>query len=783
MKYYILMALAVFGLVSTAHSASIYPSNQGLDLKVIPPYYHRGTQLRYTLTGSKVSQVSNLRQSWFYAISSSAPTWWPTLNTSPTYSASGASIGKFIRVKIEFRLNGKNYTMFSSPSTHSKFVDTDNDGTMDKDIGPALTQTGTAKTLSLNFDENSTATVRDFNDFYTQADYDRDGDSMTYSLSGTDANDFSIDAQGRLTFKQAPDYESGKTQYTLKVTAENYSSILSQNLSDSVTVTININNLNDNPTTGTVAVTPVGPVAAGRTLTVVANIQDADGPAVITPTIQWQRKSGGAWSNIANAHNNTYRTTLDDEGKQVRAQAIYTDGSNTQISKASNAVRITTAAGPQIVGKSLSVPENSVAVFYNVNDSNTSTDNDQDGNAITYALEGTDAASFIIGTSTGHLRFKVGADYESKSQYSFVVAATSGLKTRKASFTVSVTNLNDNTPQGGVSITPAGPVGRNVVLTASHTIRDADGIASPVVFKWQRLVSGNWVDIAGQTASNYSTQLADQGKTLRVQASYTDGAGAAEKLYSNQVNVTADNAPVLDNKTLSVAENQAFSYDFNDKNTGVDNDVDGDAITYSLSGADSSAFNLNANTGVLSLKQPADYEVKNSYRVTITARANAKSATATLILNVINVNEAYTGGVSILPQGAVTAGSTLSASHNLSDLDGPSPLVVTYQWQRQEAGVWQNISAATSSNYQTQDADVNKQLQVVASFTDNFGDRVSVTSAASVTVNPVASAPVAPAPAATGSKSTIKTGIQGVGSMHLWLLSLLALLGLARRFK
>ncbi len=785
MKYYALFALALIGF-SSVTSAAIYPANQGLELEIIPPNYHKNTVLSYKLTGSKAPLVTNKSQEWLYAAREDARIWWPMLNNNGlTYTARGSSIANFIHVEVRFELNGVNYVMKSNASAHSKKLDTNNDGAVngqDGDFAPALVETGHAKTLALNFDENSTSNVHDFNDFYTKKDDDRDGDSINYSLSGADASQFSIDTQGRLTFNSAPDYESGKHQYHVTVSAKNHSNILHQDLSDAVDVTININNKNDNPTVGTVHVTPAGPVAAGRALTVSANIQDADGPAHITPTFKWQRKAGGTWVNIAHATHANYSTTLDDEAKQVRALAIYVDGSGATIEKASNAVSVTTAFGPQISGKTLTVPENTAAIFYNINDINTGNDIDKDGIAIRYALEGADKNSFSIGAATGSLQFKApGADYEVKNQYAFVVAATSGLKTVRAPFTVTISNLDDNNPTGAFSISPTGTVPRNQVLSISQSITDKDGIASPIVYKWQRAVAGSWVTINGQIALTYTTQLADEGKQIRALATYTDGAGASEQVISNSVSVAVDGAPVLDNQNLTVNENQPFSVDINDKNTGVDNDSNGDAIRYSLAGADSHSFTLNANTGELRLKQPADFEAKSSYSVVVTATANGKSAHANINLNVTNVNEAYTGSVSILPQGVVSAGTELTASNNLTDLDGPSPLVVTYQWQRQEAGVWQDIAGANNARYQTQNADVNKQLQVVASFTDAFGDSVKVSSTVAVNVNPAAAAPVAPAPTAPSSTADIKTGIQGVGSMHLWGLLLLGLVGFVRR--
>ena len=51
---------------------------------------------------------------------------------------------------------------------------------------------------------------------------------------------------------------------------------------------------------------------------------------------------------------------------------------------------------------------------------------DEDGDPLTYTLEGPDAGSFDVGASTGQLRTRAGVvyDYETRSQYSVTVRAT-----------------------------------------------------------------------------------------------------------------------------------------------------------------------------------------------------------------------------------------------------------------------------------------------------------------------------------------------------------------------
>ena len=60
---------------------------------------------------------------------------------------------------------------------------------------------------------------------------DPDGDALTYTLGGDDGDAFEITAAGEVTFKESPDYESGKTDYNFTVTASDGTLTDVQNIS------------------------------------------------------------------------------------------------------------------------------------------------------------------------------------------------------------------------------------------------------------------------------------------------------------------------------------------------------------------------------------------------------------------------------------------------------------------------------------------------------------------------------------------------------------------------
>lgn len=68
---------------------------------------------------------------------------------------------------------------------------------------------------------------------------DEDNDTLSYTLSGTDANSFDINSStGVVTFKTAPDYESGKTSYSFTATVSDGTNEISLNVTISITDSI-----------------------------------------------------------------------------------------------------------------------------------------------------------------------------------------------------------------------------------------------------------------------------------------------------------------------------------------------------------------------------------------------------------------------------------------------------------------------------------------------------------------------------------------------------------------
>ena len=120
-------------------------------------------------------------------------------------------------------------------------------GTPTADPTDQVTDTGTDTGVDTNeapdFDHDSVFLQQNENIDTTQVIWnasatDADGDDVTYSLGGNDADAFEIDQNtGAVTFAESPDYESGVTSYDFTITASDGS------LTDEQAVTVQINNV------------------------------------------------------------------------------------------------------------------------------------------------------------------------------------------------------------------------------------------------------------------------------------------------------------------------------------------------------------------------------------------------------------------------------------------------------------------------------------------------------------------------------------------------------------
>ena len=241
---------------------------------------------------------------------------------------------------------------------------------------------------------------------YTAQATDADGDTLSYSLSGTDAALFTIDpSTGVVSFRAAPDFEApgddgGDNVYDIVVTASD--GINSADQTVAITVT-NVNEVGNAPTftsDASAGVTENQPDAY------TAQATDADGDTLSyslsgTDAARFTiNRDTGVVSFIAPPD---FENPGDADGDNVYDIVVTaSDGGNSTNHDVAITVTNTNDNDPIFnSGNSAAVAENRGAdsVVYTVMAT------DADGDPLSYSLSGTDAARFMIDPATGAVRF------------------------------------------------------------------------------------------------------------------------------------------------------------------------------------------------------------------------------------------------------------------------------------------------------------------------------------------------------------------------------------------
>ena len=360
--------------------------------------------------------------------------------------------------------------------------------------------------------------------------------------------------------------------------------------------------------------------------------------------------------------------------------------------------------------------------------------NDANGDTLTYALVGTDAASFNVGSDTGQLMTLAALDYETKATYSVTVTASdSGGLRDSIDVTITVTNeeeMGEVTLWAGAdALTMAPQVGD----TITGAVMDPDGGVTGESWQWAKTktpaMMDSWMPSTGATNAAYMVTEGDTGYHLRVMATYTDAAGtdmAMEDSPATMMVTAMMTVPMFDSETATreVAENTEASMDIGAPVTATD--ADGDALDYTLGGTDAASFDINPETGQLKTLAALDYETTATYEVMVTATdPDSASDMITVTITVTNVDEmgevtlwAGTDALTMAPQvGDTITGAVIDPD---SGVTGES-----WQWAKTKTPAmmdsWMPITGATGAAYMVTEGDTGYHLRVMATYTDAAG--------------------------------------------------------------
>ena len=498
---------------------------------------------------------------------------------------------------------------------------------------PAFFDTSTIRSV----DEGDQA-GRDVGAPVTASDPD-DGETLTYSLSGTDSGSFDINSStGQIQAKAALDFEDKQT-YSVRVEvrdSKDANGDADEATDDTISVTINVTGVNDPPVlTGTSTIDyPENGTGAVGTYT-------ATDPE--SQPINWGLSGSDEDEFSITGGMLRFLTPPDyDDGSTsyfVTVEA--SDGTSTstlpvtvQIVDVNETPVVTGETAPEFAENS----HGTVAEYE---------DNDPENGSITWSLSGDDADDMDI-SSNGALTFNSAPDHEEQDTYSVIVQAFDGNSTGTLAVVVTVTDVNEDPefPDTTTTRTVEENTGANAPVGLPVEAEDPD-VGDTLTY----ILSGTGaesftVDSNGQI-STVSSLDRDTQDTYYVTVEVHDGKaddGSVSTTTDDSVDVTitvtdVNEPPVLTGSTsVELAENSTTTVA-----TYTATDPERVTPTWDLSGVDEDDFEITG--GVLTFKSLPDREgatdanTDSVYHVTVEASDGNNTARLPVTITVTNVNE------------------------------------------------------------------------------------------------------------------------------------------------
>ncbi|MDR6121340.1 LPXTG-motif cell wall-anchored protein [Bacillus sp. SLBN-46] len=516
----------------------------------------------------------------------------------------------------------------------------------------------------------------------TMVGTDADGDRLTYSIvSGNETGAFAIDsATGAITVADGSqlDYET-KSSHVLTVRASDvvaplvgltayqqvkqlFASALAE--TDVATITINVNDLNDNRPVPQGFTKSIDENSANGTVVGTVSANDADAGSALTYEITSGNEVGAfaidaqtGEVTVADASQLDYETV-----KGFILSVKVSDGTHSEVTTVTINLTNLNDNHPVVGDKVFGVDENSG----NGTAVGTVTGTDADGDTLSYSLvSGNETGAFAINSATGEIMVADGSllDYEAKTTYvvtvqaSDVAAPVQGLSsyslvtaldavqtagTDTATITIHVNDLNDNrpVPQGFTKSIDENTANGTVLGTVTATDADAGSVLT------YEITAGNEAGAFAIDAKTGEVTVADASqldyetvKGFIFKVKVNDGLNTADTTVTVNLNNVNDNQPVVGDAVFGLDENAANGTVVG---TVTGSDADGDTLRYQIvAGNDSGAFALDADTGKLTVADTSklDYETVKSFILSVKVSDGAETANASVTVDVHNVND------------------------------------------------------------------------------------------------------------------------------------------------
>ncbi len=501
-------------------------------------------------------------------------------------------------------------------------------------------------------EDSSTGTI-----IATSSVTDPESNAISYSLSGTGSEFFSVDEDGNVLINNVLDYETYPTYEITLIASDGEltsSSLISFNVTDvdeapSLSATLLSESFEENISIGTalVSVTSIDPESQ-----TVSYSLSGDGSENFVIDNQ-----GNITSSIAFDYETTTSYTFN---------VIASDGTNSTTSELVISV--------SDVNEAPSLSSTLAATSFAENTSTgttiaTSSASDPESETITYTLSGTGSDNFSV-DSSGNVTLSSALDYETTTSYTLTLTASDGTNSSSDTINVTVTDvieLSIALASSTVSIAETASSGSNITTTTTTT--DGSGTVTYSLSgtdsdKFAVSSNGTITTAASldyETTTSYSLTLTASDGTNTVTESLTINLTDVDLSLSASLASSAQNEGISTGTTIATASSS------NAEGT----------VTYSLTDADNK-FSINSSTGAVTLANALDYETKTSHEFTITATDGVTTTSETFTLSVSDL-KINTLAVTLANSGAALAESSSSGTTvGSSSITNPDSETVSY---------------------------------------------------------------------------------------------------------
>lgn len=530
---------------------------------------------------------------------------------------------------------------------------------------------------------------------------DIDGDALSWTITTAPANGTAtIDAaSGAVTYTPPAEW-SGTTNVRVSVT----DGVATAGGTFGITVTT----VNDTP----VVTAATGTVAKGGSVSIPITATDPD-----NASLSFSVSSAPAHGTATFSGRSLVYTNSNWAGTET-LQVVASDGTNTSV-PATVTITVTGAnAAPTLSTTSVTTAEDTPITF-------TPAASDAEGDPLSWSLVSAPAnGTATINSSTGAVTFTPTADWSGST--SFTVQVSDGTNVTTGAVNVSVTAVND-APVG--TLTTA-TVTEDTAVTVALTGTDVD--STSLSYALASNPAHGTASLSGRNLTYVPTANYAGSDTLTYTVS--DGSATSTPVTLNLSVTGTNDAPSSATASFTTPEDTPYTLDL------VGTDVDGDALTWSISTAPvNGSVSINAATGRATFTPPTNWSGSTSFRYAVTD--GTVSSTAQVTVTVTAVND-----TPVASSPNVTATEDRSSSYTLSATDPETPATsLTYAI----ASMPTHGTVSLSGRVATYTPASNYYGPDTFTFTASDGLATSTPGTVRINVNAVNDAPTASALSAT----------------------------------